>query len=99
TRLVSDWSSDVCSSDLDIQVPKQPKTTFNVGRVGGGTSVNSIPFEGWMEIDMRSSDPTSLAAVDANIQKAIDTAVVEENQRWGKIGRASCRERGGMAAC
>jgi len=70
----------------EIQVPKQPKTTFNVGRVGGGTSVNSIPFEGWMEVDMRSSDPASLAAVDANIQKAIDTAVVEENQRWGKPG-------------
>ena len=30
----------------EMQVPKQPKTTFNVGRVGGGTSVNSIPFEG-----------------------------------------------------
>jgi acetylornithine deacetylase/succinyl-diaminopimelate desuccinylase-like protein len=70
----------------EIQVPKQPKTTFNVGRIGGGTSVNSIPFEGWMELDMRSSDPASLAAVDANIQKAIDAAVTEENARWGKPG-------------
>ena len=67
----------------EIQVPKQPKTTFNVGRVGGGTSVNSIPFSGWMELDMRSSDPASLAAVDAKIQQAIDAAVVEENRRWG----------------
>ena len=67
----------------EMQVPKQPKTTFNVGRVGGGTSVNSIPFDAWMEVDMRSSDPASLAAVDANFQKAVDTAVVEENQRWG----------------
>jgi acetylornithine deacetylase/succinyl-diaminopimelate desuccinylase-like protein len=48
--------------------------------------VNSIPFSAWMELDMRSSDPASLAAVDANIQKAIDTAVVEENARWGKPG-------------
>jgi len=67
----------------DMQVSKQPKTTFNVGRVSGGTSVNSIPFEGWMEVDMRSSDPASLAAVDAGFQKAVDQAVVEENQRWG----------------
>jgi acetylornithine deacetylase/succinyl-diaminopimelate desuccinylase-like protein len=67
----------------EMQVPKQPKTTFNVGRVGGGTSVNSIPFEGWMEVDMRSSDPASLAAVDASFQKAVDAAVAEENQRWG----------------
>ena len=70
----------------EIQVPKQPKTTFNVGRIGGGTSVNSIPFEGWMELDMRSSDPASLTAVDASIQKAIDAAVVDENARWGKPG-------------
>jgi acetylornithine deacetylase/succinyl-diaminopimelate desuccinylase-like protein len=70
----------------EIQVPKQPKTTFNVGRVGGGTSVNSIPFEGWMEVDMRSSDPASLAAVDATFQKAVDAGVAEENQRWGKPG-------------
>jgi tripeptide aminopeptidase len=70
----------------EIQVPKQPKTTFNVGRIGGGTSVNSIPFDGWMELDMRSSDPASLAAVDTNIQKAIDAAVAEENARWGKPG-------------
>ncbi len=70
----------------ELQVPKQPRTTFNVGRIGGGTSVNSIPFEGWMELDMRSSDPASLAAVDANIMKAIDTAVTEENARWGKPG-------------
>jgi tripeptide aminopeptidase len=68
----------------EMQVPKQPKTTFNVGRVGGGTSVNSIPFEGWMEVDMRSSDPAALAAVDGNFQKAVDAAVAEENQRWGK---------------
>jgi acetylornithine deacetylase/succinyl-diaminopimelate desuccinylase-like protein len=70
----------------EIQVPRTPKTTFNVGRIGGGTSVNSIPFEGWMELDMRSSDSASLAAVDSNIQKAIDSAVTEENARWGKPG-------------
>jgi acetylornithine deacetylase/succinyl-diaminopimelate desuccinylase-like protein len=73
----------------EIQVPRQPKTTFNVGRIGGGTSVNSIPFEGWMELDMRSSDPASLASVDGNIQKAIDSAVTEENARWGKPGTIS----------
>jgi acetylornithine deacetylase/succinyl-diaminopimelate desuccinylase-like protein len=70
----------------EIQVPRQPKTTFNVGRIGGGTSVNSIPFEGWMELDMRSSDPASLASVDASIQKAIDAAVTDENARWGRPG-------------
>ena len=70
----------------EMQVPRQPRTTFNVGRTGGGTSVNSIPFESWMEVDMRSSDPVSLAAVDATFQKAVDASVVEENARWGKPG-------------
>ena len=66
----------------EFQVPKDPKTTFNVGRVGGGTSVNAIASEAWMEVDMRSSDPASLAALDARFQRAIDGAVAEENQRW-----------------
>jgi tripeptide aminopeptidase len=70
----------------DFQVPAQPKTTFNVGRIGGGTSVNAIPFEAWMEVDMRSEDRAALASVDASFHKAVDSAVVEENARWGKPG-------------
>src|SRR5580698_3668840 len=65
-----------------FEVPATPKTTFNVGRVGGGTSVNAIPFEAWMEVDMRSSDKTSLEAVHAKFRKAVDEAVAEENKRW-----------------
>ena len=66
----------------EFQVPTVPKTTFNVGRVGGGTSVNAIASEAWMEVDLRSSDPTSLAAVDARLEKAIEGAVADENTRW-----------------
>ena len=53
-----------------FEVPTNPKTTFNVGRVGGGTSVNAIPFECWMEVDMRSSDKDSLEAVQHEIQSS-----------------------------
>jgi acetylornithine deacetylase/succinyl-diaminopimelate desuccinylase-like protein len=67
----------------DFEVPRQPKTTFNVGRIGGGTSVNAIPFEAWAEVDMRSADPASLKALDAKFHKAMDDAVVDENARWG----------------
>src|SRR5262249_57622642 len=52
----------------------------------GGRAGKWIPLEGWMELDRRSWDPGSLAAVDANIQKALDAAVAEENARWGKPG-------------
>jgi tripeptide aminopeptidase len=67
----------------DFEVPREPKTTFNVGRIGGGTSVNSIPFEAWAEVDMRSVDPASLKSVDAKFHKAMDDAVADENVRWG----------------
>ncbi len=70
----------------DVQVPMQPKTTFTIGRIGGGTSVNSIPFEAWMEVDMRSSSREALAALDMKFHTAVDEAVAEENRRWSRPG-------------
>lgn len=67
----------------DFQVPRDPKTTFNVGRIGGGTSVNAIPFEAWMEVDMRSADRASLEALDTRFNKAVDDAARDEDARWG----------------
>ena len=66
----------------DIQTPSSPKTTFNVGVLSGGTSVNSIPFEVAMEVDMRSESPSALDEVDAQIRRAIAAAVSEEKARW-----------------
>jgi tripeptide aminopeptidase len=68
----------------ELRVPRDPRTTFNVGRIGGGTSVNAIPSEAWMELDLRSSDASALADLDAHAQAAIDDAVREENGRWGR---------------
>ena len=67
----------------DLQVPKDPKTTFNVGRIGGGTSINAIPSEAWMEVDLRSADAAALETLDASFQGAVDAALREENERWG----------------
>jgi len=66
----------------DIQVPANPKTTFNVGVIQGGTSVNSIAGEASMEVDMRSEDAKSLANVDAQVQRIIHDALTAENARW-----------------
>lgn len=66
----------------DIQVPTTPKTTFNVGIIQGGTSVNSISAEATMEVDMRSEDASSLAAIDVKVQKALHDALTTENSRW-----------------
>jgi tripeptide aminopeptidase len=66
----------------EFQVPADPKVTFNVGVVEGGTSVNSIPFEGVMQVDMRSVDTTALARLDAQFRRAVQEALTEENARW-----------------
>ncbi|RPJ84427.1 MAG: M20/M25/M40 family metallo-hydrolase [Acidobacteria bacterium] len=66
----------------DLQVPATPKVTFNVGRIGGGTSVNSIAHEAWFEIDLRSSDAAALSSIDASFHATVDRAVREENERW-----------------
>jgi len=55
------------------------KTSYNVGRIGGGTSVNSIPFESWMEIDMRSGNQDKLDDIDAVMRAAVMEALEEEN--------------------
>jgi acetylornithine deacetylase/succinyl-diaminopimelate desuccinylase-like protein len=68
----------------DFKVPTTPRVTFNVGRIGGGTSVNSIPYEAWLEMDMRSADVSALALLDAQFNAAIDRAAAQENARWGK---------------
>lgn len=64
------------------EVQPKPRTTFNVGRVGGGTSVNSIPSECWMEMEVRSSHQPSLEALSKGIKAEIVQAVEEENTRW-----------------
>jgi tripeptide aminopeptidase len=71
----------------DLQVPREPRTTFNVGRIGGGTSVNSIASSAWMEVDLRSADPAALRALDTGFQRAVDAALADENERWENRGR------------
>jgi tripeptide aminopeptidase len=66
----------------EIQVPQSPKTTFNVGIVEGGTSVNTISPLGAMEMDLRSESPVELEKVDARFHKAVYEALMEENARW-----------------
>jgi tripeptide aminopeptidase len=63
-----------------VMVPAKPKTTFNVGVVGGGTSVNSIPTEMFMDVDMRSESPGELNKLVTTLQSIIREAVDEENR-------------------
>jgi acetylornithine deacetylase/succinyl-diaminopimelate desuccinylase-like protein len=67
----------------DVETPKDPKTTFTVGTVGGGTSVNAIAGDAVMEVDMRSNDKDALAKLEAQVIGLVKDAVAEENKRWG----------------
>jgi acetylornithine deacetylase/succinyl-diaminopimelate desuccinylase-like protein len=60
-------------------VPRDPRTTFNVGSVAGGTSVNAIPSRAAMEVDLRSAAETELRRLDAFFRRAMKEAVDEEN--------------------
>ncbi len=66
----------------ELQVPADPKTTFSVGIIEGGTSVNSIAFETSMDMDMRSESETALQTLDNQFQKMIREALAEERARW-----------------
>jgi tripeptide aminopeptidase len=59
--------------------PKEPRTTFNVGRIEGGTSVNSIPSHASMEVDLRSAAERELQRLDAFFRRTMREAVAEEN--------------------
>ena len=66
----------------DFQTPKNPKTTFSVGVINGGTSVNVIAAECSMLVDMRSVDAGELEKLSVKFHQAIENAVQEENARW-----------------
>jgi tripeptide aminopeptidase len=67
----------------DLRVPATPRTTFSVGTVTGGTSVNSIPFEASAEIDLRSESADALRELDGKVRSILDSALAAENARWG----------------
>lgn len=66
----------------DLQTSSEPKTTFTVGEVEGGTSVNSIAAKATMSVDLRSNEQQSLQALEKRLLDIIDEAVQEENERW-----------------
>lgn len=63
----------------DMAVPASPKTTFNVGRIGGGTAVNAIAEECWFEVDLRSEDPGLLDKIELKLFEAVRLGVEQEN--------------------
>src|SRR5215475_2335946 len=61
----------------EIQVPSAPKTTFNIGSISGGTSVNSIPESVTIRVDIRSTQSDEIARVEDGLRKALERSVVD----------------------
>ncbi|HET9425940.1 MAG TPA: M20/M25/M40 family metallo-hydrolase [Gemmatimonadaceae bacterium] len=69
------------SAIAGLPLPRTPRTTVTVSRIGGGLSVNSIPQHAWIEIDVRSSSAPVLATMSHRIAEAVHDATAIENQR------------------
>jgi acetylornithine deacetylase/succinyl-diaminopimelate desuccinylase-like protein len=70
----------------EIRTPEDPKTTFTVGVVEGGTSVNSIAGDAAMQVDMRSNDPGALKMLEEQLLPMAQSAADAENARWNAPG-------------
>jgi tripeptide aminopeptidase len=68
------------------RVPESPRTSFNIGEIEGGTSVNSIPSRALMKVDLRSESETELAKLETFLRDSIQSGIDEE--------MAAARDRG-----
>jgi len=81
----------IVSKLADMQVPSDPatnRTSYNVGRIGGGTSVNSIPFEVWFEFDMRSVSEEEVIKLEQRFLAIVHQGVDEENHFAAEHGKS-----------
>ena len=63
---------------INTKVPVSPRTTFNIGQIEGGTSVNSIPFEARIKVDVRSESEEELTRLETALRECIAAGVRDE---------------------
>ena len=80
-----------------VPVPTSPKTTFNIGTIRGGTSVNSIPESASMRIDVRSTSMAEMERLESALREALDKAV-EEETRAGDSRLSAGRKLSGLSS-
>jgi acetylornithine deacetylase/succinyl-diaminopimelate desuccinylase-like protein len=66
----------------ELRPPADPKTTFTVGTVSGGTSVNAIANEARMAIDIRSNSVVELRKLESEVIAIVQASVIDESKRW-----------------
>jgi tripeptide aminopeptidase len=63
---------------INTKVPVAPRTTFNIGQIEGGTSVNSIPYEAKLKVDIRSESEDELTKLEAALRECVTVGVRDE---------------------
>jgi tripeptide aminopeptidase len=63
---------------INTRIPASPRTTFNLGQIEGGTSVNSIPYDAKLKVDVRSESEDELTKLDTALREAIAAGVRDE---------------------
>jgi acetylornithine deacetylase/succinyl-diaminopimelate desuccinylase-like protein len=75
-------------------VPNSPKTTFNIGVIRGGTSVNSIPESASMRVDIRSTSTAEMEQLERVLRQALDQAAEQETAMSERRGAGHRRPIG-----
>jgi acetylornithine deacetylase/succinyl-diaminopimelate desuccinylase-like protein len=73
---------------INTKVPATPRTTFNLGQIEGGTSVNSIPYEAKLKVDLRSENEDEIVRLESSLRDCVAAGVKDE------IDNARERSRG-----
>jgi tripeptide aminopeptidase len=63
---------------INTKVPVSPRTTFNLGQIDGGTSINSIPYQARLKVDVRSESETELARLESALRESMAAGVRDE---------------------
>jgi tripeptide aminopeptidase len=73
---------------INTKVPTTPRTTFNLGQIDGGTSVNSIPYQATLKVDLRSENEDEITRMETALRDCMAAGVKDE------MDNASDRTRG-----
>jgi tripeptide aminopeptidase len=71
----------VATSLQAVRLPREPRTTLTIARIGGGESINSIPRSGWIEVDLRSLSVAVLADLEGTLRETVQRVEKQENSR------------------
>jgi acetylornithine deacetylase/succinyl-diaminopimelate desuccinylase-like protein len=63
---------------INTKVPAVPRTTFNLGQIEGGTSVNSIPYEATLKVDLRSESEDEITRMETALRECVAAGVRDE---------------------